>query len=229
MEEEDNFKCNLCPNKYRYEGTLKTHIMVKHCKSFSYNCDQCEYHQSSVGVDLKASKDPPSKDRGPGELQMVWNQSESVNTASNPTSVVDRGRGVEEQQMKPFPCNQCDYSCKNASTLKFHKVVHSDEKPISCKQCDFSTKLAHNLKAHLIVHTKEKPFICNQCNYTFKRAANMKAHLFLHSEDNAYSCDQCDYSFKTAKRLKRHLLSHSEENPFSCANTANTPAKQLTV
>ena len=26
MEDEDNFKCNLCDKAYRYEGTLKTHI-----------------------------------------------------------------------------------------------------------------------------------------------------------------------------------------------------------
>ena len=53
MEDEDNFKCNNCNNTYRYEGTLKTHIMVKHCKSNSYNCDQCKYHRSSVDVIVK--------------------------------------------------------------------------------------------------------------------------------------------------------------------------------
>ena len=52
MEDEDNFKCNLCNNAYKYEGTLKTHIMVKHCKIKSFNCDQCEYHRSSAEVDL---------------------------------------------------------------------------------------------------------------------------------------------------------------------------------
>ena len=60
MEDEDNFKCSLCNNTYRYEGTLKTHIMVKHCKNFSYDCDQCEYHQSSVDADeeTQTPKDP---------------------------------------------------------------------------------------------------------------------------------------------------------------------------
>ena len=61
MEDEDNFKCNLCDKAYRYEGTLKTHIVVKHCKSNSYNCDQCEQNRSSVDVDFTTSEDPASK------------------------------------------------------------------------------------------------------------------------------------------------------------------------
>ena len=48
MEDEDHFKCNLCSNAYKYQGTLKTHIMVSHCKSYTYDCNHCEYHRSSV-------------------------------------------------------------------------------------------------------------------------------------------------------------------------------------
>ena len=44
MQEEDKFKCKLCKNAYSYEGTLKTHVMIEHCKNNSYFCDQCEYH-----------------------------------------------------------------------------------------------------------------------------------------------------------------------------------------
>ena len=64
MEDEDSFKCKLCKNAYRYEGTLKTHVMVQHCKSNSYDCDQCEYHQSSIDVNSvkeQTYKDPTNK------------------------------------------------------------------------------------------------------------------------------------------------------------------------
>ena len=80
MEDEDNFKCNHCNNTYRYEGTLKTHIMIEHCKSFSYNCVQCEYHRSPVdaGVKDQVSKEIKSDtDRGPKELQIEYNQSKN--------------------------------------------------------------------------------------------------------------------------------------------------------
>ena len=79
MEDEHNFKCKLCYNRYRYEGTLKTHIMVEHCKSNSYNCDQCEYHKSSI-EDTKTFKDPSNekqKVRGTEELPIESNESEN--------------------------------------------------------------------------------------------------------------------------------------------------------
>ena len=41
-----NFNCkNVCAN----EGTLKTHLMLTHCKINSYFCQQCEYHKQGSG------------------------------------------------------------------------------------------------------------------------------------------------------------------------------------
>ena len=129
MEDEDNFKCNLCTKRYRYEGTLKTHVMVEHCKSNSYNCDQCEYHRSPI-VKTQTFKEI-EKERGPEELQMECNQSEnsSRKNAANPL--------IEETY---FNCDQCDTSFKSAFVLKRHFLVHSQEKPFICNQCDFSFK-----------------------------------------------------------------------------------------
>ena len=45
MQSPDKFKCKLCQNAYAYEGTLKTHVMIVHCKINSYSCSQCEYHK----------------------------------------------------------------------------------------------------------------------------------------------------------------------------------------
>ena len=45
MYAEHNFKCKFCNNAYTYEGTLKTHVMIAHCKTNSYNCNQSDYHK----------------------------------------------------------------------------------------------------------------------------------------------------------------------------------------
>ena len=59
---DPNFKCNLCKNAYIYEGTLKTHVMVK----------LLLYHRSLVdaGVKTQTYKDSIKRmksdtDRGP--------------------------------------------------------------------------------------------------------------------------------------------------------------------
>ena len=172
MENEDNFKCNLCNNAYKYEGTLKTHIMVKHCKSNSYNCNQCEYHRSSVYVDLETSKDPASKgiksDTGKGENQMRCNQSESfsIKTASN----LNEDLGEEEPS---------DIVVNN-KTIEDHGKTH-DETTLICNQCEFTSSQVGTFETHLKTHSGEKSNKCSQCNYASYGASNLKRHLKTHS------------------------------------------------
>ena len=181
MEDKDNFKCNVCTNSYRYEGTLKTHIMVKHCKSFSYNCDQCEYHRSSVdaGVETQTPNDPvigikSDMQRGPESLQMECNKGKNKKSSN---------RTKDFGEEKSFSCKHCDTNFKSSWTLKQHLLVHTKEKPFSCEQCDTNFKSSWTLKQHLLVHTKGKPFSCNQCDFSSKRACNLKVHLGVHSKE----------------------------------------------
>ena len=67
----------LCKNAYRYEGTLKTHVIVSHCKSNSYNCNQCEYHRSSIDASVKTQTTmgtKSDKDNRAEKLQTTFNQ-----------------------------------------------------------------------------------------------------------------------------------------------------------
>ena len=113
MEDEYNFKCASCNNAYKFEGTLKTHIMAKHCKSGSYNCDQCEYHRSFT-----------------------------IETASNLNKDlgVDHGKTPDETHSgeKSNKCNRCDYASSEADSLRTHLITHSGEKSNKCSQCDYA-------------------------------------------------------------------------------------------
>ena len=66
-----------------------------------------------------------------------------------------------------FACPQCKYSCTQASSLKRHKLIHSDEKPFTCLHCKYSCNRAGNLKKHLVIHSGENPIKSRKCNYSF--------------------------------------------------------------
>ena len=62
MQSPDKFKCKLCKIAYTYEVTLKTHVMIVHCKINSYLCFQCEYHKPDFdGIKKQTPKSASAK------------------------------------------------------------------------------------------------------------------------------------------------------------------------
>ena len=59
----------------RMHKDMKTRVMVKHCKSNSYNCDQCEYHRSSVDASVKTQtykEDQVWHGQGTRKIHELW-------------------------------------------------------------------------------------------------------------------------------------------------------------
>ena len=147
MQEEDKFKCKLCKNAYSYEGTLKTHVMIEHCKKNSYFCDQCEYH----------------------------NLTQSNTSNQNDHSIVDTNQYIHEEvdasmlrthsktqtAEKMHKCNQCSYASVQAGDLKAHLETHYGKKSYKCNQCDFASTWAVSLRKHIKIHSGEKSNKCD--------------------------------------------------------------------
>ena len=159
MQSPDKFKCKLCKNAYSYEGTLKTHVMIVHCKINSYFCNQCEYHKPDLN-EIKA---------------------QTPKGASAQTDTL-RGHLKTHSREKSHKCTQCDFATVWASRLKTHLKSHSGEKSHKCKQCRYAFIEASGLRRHLKTHTGEKSHKCNQCGYASIEAGKLRRHLKTHSE-----------------------------------------------
>ena len=72
---------------------------------------------------------------------------------------------------KPFGCTQCNNTFTIAVNLKTH--VHS----FRCEQCSYSCRQSSNLKYHMLSHTGEKSFACNKCNHSCKQSIHLKRHM----------------------------------------------------
>ena len=170
MESEDNFKCNLCNNAYKYQGTLKTHIMVKHCKSFSYNCTHCEYHWSPVdSVKHQTSKDQSDTD-GCKTGPVIDDKIE----AKIPLIIQQEAQIYIEQKgsFGKFRCDKCERQFKKKSHLDEHTLIHSGKRPFPCEKCGFGFRRADKMRKHM-----------ESCNYVNRNVAFLRPEERMSSKE----------------------------------------------
>ena len=100
------------------------------------------------------------------------------------------------EEIKPFKCYICDYSCSKRSNMKTHvSMVHEEIKPFKCDIYDYSCSLKSSMKRHVTsVHEGEKPFKCNICDATFSLNSNMKRHVSkIHERKKSWSIDTSSF------------------------------------
>ena len=63
--------------------------------------------------------------------------------------------------------------------------IHSDERPWLCDVCSESFKEAHHLARHKLLHSGEKPYKCPICDDRyFIQAGNLKIHMKTHGSES---------------------------------------------
>ena len=69
---------------------------------------------------------------------------------------------------KTYKCSICSKELKNASALRKHKRIHSEESyKFACHLCEKKFLDQCKLKHHLDTHAGRKSFICEQCGKGF--------------------------------------------------------------
>ncbi len=148
--QDREFRCTLCPSKYKTKQRLEKHCAEKHPdgKRITFSCEKCgrelsskkrlARHMESVHLTEKCIQC-----KAPGCLKVF----KVIADMESHFKLVHIGD-------KPHKCSECPKAFPTLSKLRNHFRIHSGEKPFHCTQCNYSCNTAGNLKKHTNVHKK---------------------------------------------------------------------------
>ena len=124
---------------------------------------------------------------------------------------------------KDFMCEDCGKVFTLMSSLKRHKMTHTEACAISYK-CSSCPKIFHyrsSVRRHeKTQHTEEEGgeiHPCEKCSKTFMYATSLRRHLKTHQAKEIYPCEHCTRCFEYLSSLKRHEKLHKQGKLFQCS------------
>ena len=111
---------------------------------------------------------------------------------------------VDQDGIKQYNCDKCEFSTKMKATLDSHKdSVHEGVKKYKCDQCDYATAWSSNLNKHKKgVHEKIR-LHCEECDFMTTNHGVLKKHMNnVHKKGKkrkgearqVLKCDHCNVS-----------------------------------
>jgi KRAB domain-containing zinc finger protein len=193
----DWFYCDLCDEKFKMKGFLKTHLESLKCRSQkNFTCDHC-------------GKEFCEKDNIRAHVK-----SHAVHKVECKICHAQLKPKHLKQHMNNFhnrvkvECKICHSKIKQNWIKQHIKLSHSDLK-IKCKICPKIFKSFQNLKRHQKVHDKKR-FSCGICDQKFCTKGSVNTHMKFHENPDQFKCKICGHQLKAKQSLKVHLTIHEK-------------------
>ncbi|XP_067401311.1 histone H4 transcription factor-like [Emydura macquarii macquarii] len=108
-------------------------------------------------------------------------------------------------------CPFCDMVCTSVSSVKVHiRFRHCDERPFHCDLCESSFKNAYDLHKHVETHNDSNAYSCDVegCVFTSRTSQIMRQHYkraHMNIGNLKYKCHICQKCFSWCYTLTLHL------------------------
>ena len=138
----------------------------------------------------------------------------------NPTELNTHVLECCKNDLKDFPCIDCDLRWASGPALNIHlKIDHKHGEIYTCEQCGKCLKKLASIKSHMkVVHEKKKDIICHLCGTGFARNQGLKLHIqTIHEKSGKFKCEHCDFRSISQYKLDSHINEvHTKAIKFNC-------------
>lgn len=188
------FKCKFCEKEFKYESSLKSHI-IRHDPDAPkrFNCPQCTYKSNYKANLKKHLKNIHNTERVKKEYPCTFENCEKkFHTEDNLKRHMKFHSDVRNYQ-----CPQCPKRFKTSAALRGHVIVHDPARPFKCN--------------------------INDCTKDFRSKKLLKNHKeeFHNMTDKKFPCDfeGCTFTFFKRSHLQRHKISHTGQCTVKVASS----------
>ncbi|KAH3872014.1 gastrula zinc finger protein XlCGF57.1-like [Dreissena polymorpha] len=190
----------------------KQHYNLKHNKTWSLQCDECDY-KTKYSATLKRHKDMHKFHRG----EIEKNHDCPVCGKKILHAYNLKTHMKLHELPKPFTCSLCgkQFTQKNNYLLhcrRHEKTNDQDGKfcrkhQFPCIECGKLFKWKHDAKKHYRnVHLRLLKFPCSQCNKAFADKSALNIHIAsAHVKQKEFACSNCKKMFNNKYQLAGHI------------------------
>ena len=209
--DQKEYPCATCGNKFRLKHQLKSHQLQVHkalsTSSDIHACDECDksfLHKYELQRHCKMHSNEHA-------FSCVVCQKKF--TQKFALELHQQTHSGEQN----FTCVVCGAEFQTQMTLKYHFLIHETGSSLSSQPSDKRTKPNHSkrtLNSSKINNTKD---FCKICGKGFNTKLRLKIHMAVHPTAPSIQCQACGKRFKQRLTYIRHVCSQQSTSSQKAA------------